>query len=807
MSQTILNTTRCFHCNDLCEPADLLVFDSKKFCCSGCKTVYQILNKNTLCDYYTFNDVAGIKVNSSMDTHKFAFLDNPVIAAKFVTFANQQQTAVKFYLPQIHCSSCLWLLENLHKINSAIFFSSVNFPDKEVTVHFNQFKLSVREVAELLASIGYEPHVALDINQASIKKNKVLSRKSIIKIGVAGFCFANIMMLSFPEYLGLEVMAKDGLSVEVFRWFNLFLSLPVLLYSGREFFVNSWFGFKQKMLNIDAPIALALVVTFSRSIYEIVLQTGGGYLDSMSGIIFFMLLGRAFQTKTFADLKFNRDFTSYFPIAVCKVSDTNEEYYLPVNEVKVDDNIRIRNNEVIPVDGILVKGKADIDYSFVTGENETTRVKIGDIIYAGGKQTNGVIDLLVVQPFSQNNFTRLWNNEAFKKEEKNGYSFTGVISNYFAAFVFVIAFAAFTYWINVLPVNAWNAMTAVLIVACPCALLLTTTFTQGFLMNIFSKNGLYLKNANILQTIPFVKHIVFDKTGTLTYPNMSSVKYTGDKLDPHTEKIFAAMFAQSLHPLSKSIARSLNHVDGYTLQNVKEVTGKGLEAWENDVHYKAGSASFVSNADEYKNDSQVWIAVNDIVLGNYAVNNLLRKHIETMIFDLPYPVSVLSGDNSRSEQYLTSLFNRKIDFLFQQSPLDKLHYIGSLQQNSNIVMMVGDGLNDAGALSKSNIGIAVVDNTIQFSPASDGILLASKLPYFYHFIKAAIYSKKLITLTFIISLVYNVFGIYLSVTAQMSPLVAAILMPLSTSSIVLTTLVGSIIIEKKCFNIHHSTNY
>lgn len=806
MSQTILNTTRCFHCNDLCEPADLLVFDSKKFCCSGCKTVYQILNKNALCDYYTFNDVAGIKVNSSMDTHKFAFLDNPVIAAKFVTFANQQQTAVKFYLPQIHCSSCLWLLENLHKINSAIFFSSVNFPDKEVTVHFNQFKLSVREVAELLASIGYEPHVALNINQASIKKNKVLSRKSIIKIGVAGFCFANIMMLSFPEYLGLEVMAKDGLSVEVFRWFNLFLSLPVLLYSGREFFVNSWFGFKQKMLNIDAPIALALVVTFSRSIYEIVLQTGGGYLDSMSGIIFFMLLGRAFQTKTFADLKFNRDFTSYFPIAVCKVSDTNEEYYLPVNEVKVDDNIRIRNNEVIPVDGILVKGKADIDYSFVTGENETTRVKIGDIIYAGGKQTNGVIDLLVVQPFSQNNFTRLWNNEAFKKEEKNGYSFTGVISNYFAAFVFVIAFAAFTYWINVLPVNAWNAMTAVLIVACPCALLLTTTFTQGFLMNIFSKNGLYLKNANILQTIPFVKHIVFDKTGTLTYPNMSSVKYTGDKLDPHTEKIFAAMFAQSLHPLSKSIARSLNHVDGYTLQNVKEVTGKGLEAWENDVHYKAGSASFVSNADEYKNDSQVWIAVNDIVLGNYAVNNLLRKHIETMIHDLPYPVSVLSGDNSRSEQYLTSLFNRKIDFLFQQSPQDKLHYIGSLQQNSNIVMMVGDGLNDAGALSKSNIGIAVVDNTIQFSPASDGILLASKLPYFYHFIKAAIYSKKLITLTFIISLVYNVFGIYFSVTAQMSPLVAAILMPLSTSSIVLTTLVGSIIIEKKCFNIHHLSN-
>lgn len=806
MTQTILNTTRCFHCGEICEPAELLVFDLKNFCCSGCKTVYQILDKNELCDYYSLNDVSGIKVNSNKDSQKFAFLDNPALAAKFITFANQQQTAVKFYLPQIHCSSCLWLLENLYKINSAIFFSSVNFPDKEVTIHFDQFKLSVREVAELLASIGYEPHVALDLSQDSIKKHKALSRKALIKIGVAGFCFANIMMLSFPEYLGLEAMAKDGLSVHVFRWLNLLLSLPVLLFSGSEFFVNSWYGFKQKMLNIDAPIALALLVTFSRSIYEIVLEIGGGYLDSMSGIIFFMLLGRAFQTKTFADLKFNRDYTSYFPIAVCKISESKEEIYLPVNEICIDDTIRIRNNEVIPVDGILLKGKAEIDYSFVTGENEVSGVKIGEIIYAGGKQTNGVIDLLVVKSFSQNNFTRLWNNDAFKKEEKSGYAFTGIISNYFVAFVLLIAFSAFIYWLNVLPANAWNAMTAVLIVACPCALLLTTTFTQGFIMNIFSKNGLYLKNGNILQTIPYVKHIVFDKTGTLTYPNISSVKYDGKKLDNHAEKVFAAMFAQSLHPLSKSIAKTLNISDYYTLENVKEITGKGIEAWDNDVHFRAGSANFVGIINGKKSNSQVWISIDDFVFGNYTVSNLIREHVDTMIHELPYPVSVLSGDSNQSEEYLTHIFNRHVDYLFQQSPQDKLDYITSLQKNNCKVMMVGDGLNDAGALSKSNIGIAVVDNTIQFSPASDAILLASKLPLFYHYIRAAFLSKKLITFTFAISLIYNIFGIYFSVTAQMSPLVAAILMPLSTFSIVITTLIGSIFIENKCFKIHHSTN-
>ncbi len=799
MNQSIINIASCFHCGDSCDDYSQLLFDDKKFCCSGCKTVYQILNKNSLCEYYNFNDAAGVKVKNERDAKKFAFLDNPVLAAKFITFANQQQTAVRFYLPQIHCSSCLWLLENLYKINEAIFSSSVNFPDKEVVIHFNQFNISVRELAELLASIGYEPHISLDVDSNITKKHKVLSRKALIKIGVAGFCFANIMMLSFPEYLGLNSMAKDGLSVSVFRWLNLFLSLPVFFYSGTEFFVNSWYGFKQKMLNIDAPIALALIVTFSRSIDEIAFQTGGGYLDSMTGIIFFMLLGRAFQTKTFADLKFHRDYTSYFPIAVCKIIESNGEQYLPVNDIQIDDNIRIRNNEVIPVDGIVLQGKADIDYSFVTGENEIAKVKIGDIVYAGGRQTNGNIDILVIQPFSQSNFTRLWNNDTFKKEEKKSYSFTGIISNYFALVVMLIAFTAFVYWMLVDSNNAWNAMTAVLIVACPCALLLTTTFTQGFLMNIFSNNGLYLKNANILQTIPFVNHIVFDKTGTLTYPNISSVQYEGITLKKNTELVFASMFSQSLHPLSKSIVQSLNVGSVYALENVKELVGKGIEAWENDMHYKAGSSKFVGNNAEINSDCEVWISMNDKVLGRFKVSNLIREDVDTMIHNLPFPVSILSGDNNRSEGYLSGLFKRNIQYCFKQSPQDKLDYIASLQKKRSIVMMVGDGLNDAGALSKCNIGIAVVDNTIQFSPASDAIMLASKLPFFNNYIIAAKQSKKLITLTFIISLIYNVLGIYFSVTAQMSPLVAAVLMPLSTISIVATTLIGSIFIDKQCF--------
>ncbi|WP_295231726.1 heavy metal translocating P-type ATPase metal-binding domain-containing protein [Sediminibacterium sp.] len=797
MLNKTIESTKCFHCGDACA-GEPVVFDEKAFCCKGCSSVYQILNKSNLCEYYNIHDASGVKLPELQDQQKFGFLDNATIAADYIVFSKPNQIAVKFYLPQIHCSSCIWLLENLQKVNKGIYFSTVHFPTKEVTVYFNPDAITIRAIAELLASIGYEPYITLDDGQGAKRQDKMVSRRAMVKIGIAGFCFANIMMLSFPEYLGLETITVDGLTANLFRYVNLLLALPVLLYSGSEFFINSWFSVKQRRLNIDAPIALALAVTFGRSVYEIISGTGGGYLDSMSGIIFFMLLGRSFQTKTFADLSFNRDYKSYFPVAVCLIDKNGVESYIPVQDVQVDDTIRIRSNEVIPVDGMHLLGKSEIDYSFVTGENEPTSVAIGDLVYAGGKQLNGSIDLLVVKPFSQSNFTRLWNNDAFKKTDKNVYSFTTVISNYFSLAVLTVAFSSFAYWYPTSIANAWQAMTAVLIVACPCALLITATFTEGFVLNIFSKHGLFLKNAQVLQTIATIDQVVFDKTGTLTYPHASSVEYNGEPIAINHLQIIASMAGQSLHPLSKAIAHKINATPRY-LEHIKEVAGAGIEAWENETHYKLGSASFVGNESAAPVASEVWVSIDNKILGKFIIQNILRAHVDRLIHELPYPVSVLSGDNNNAEHYLKQQLQRPIAYHFNQSPQAKLAYIESLQLSGKEVMMVGDGLNDAGALSKSNVGIAVVDNTIQFSPASDAIMLSDQLPLFDQYLKAAKWSKNLIKTTFVISTLYNAVGLYFSVTAQMSPLVAAILMPSSTFTIVISTMLGAALIEKFCF--------
>ncbi|TAF49041.1 MAG: metal-transporting ATPase, partial [Sphingobacteriia bacterium] len=373
------------------------------------------------------------------------------------------QQAVRFHLPQMHCSSCLWLLENLPQVNQAVVATHVDFPAKEITLYFTKEKASAKDMALLLASLGYEPLFSAEADQAgAVRAQRKLARQSMVKLGIAGFCFANIMMMSFPEYLGLSALATDGLQAGLFRYLNLALSLPVLLYSGAEFFTNAFYGLRQRKLNIDTPIALALAVTFLRSLVDIFSGAGPGYLDSMSGIIFFMLVGRSLQTKTFANLRFNRDHRSYFPMNACVLVD-GQESYQPVQAVKEGDVLVVRGQEVIPVDAWLIRGKAEIDYGFVSGENDPVAVPVSGMVYAGGKQTQGRIELKVMKPFSQSRFTQLWNQDSFTKAKENEtVSFTSWLSNYFTLLVLAIAGSAFGYWFAQGHVqNAWWALTAV----------------------------------------------------------------------------------------------------------------------------------------------------------------------------------------------------------------------------------------------------------------------------------------------------------------------------------------------------------
>ncbi|MBL7890261.1 MAG: heavy metal translocating P-type ATPase metal-binding domain-containing protein [Bacteroidia bacterium] len=800
--QTSLHSTtetKCYHCGNDCTSHDLHI-EEKVFCCDGCKLVYEIINENNLCQYYDISKNPGITAKGKFNSEKYTYLDDEKIKQKLITFTNGEQTHVTFYLPQVHCASCVWLLENLHRINPSVIKSQVNFLKKEVSIYYKEKEITLRKVVELLAFIGYEPHISL--NDVEKPKTSKYNRKQLFKIGVAGFCFGNIMMLSLPDYFAVSSIQEESLKT-LFSYLNLFLALPVFFYSASDFFISAWKSLQQKYLNIDAPIALAILVTFSRSVYEIVSGTGAGYFDSMSGIVFFMLLGRLFQNKTYNTLSFERDYKSYFPIAVTVIKN-DAESTMPVTNIKVGDRIIIKNGELIPADAILFKGNASIDYSFVTGESVPVQKTLGEIIYAGGKQVGSAIELEVIKETSQSYLTQLWNNDAFTNEQENTDTFVNRAGKYITYGIFILATGGFLYWLPSDFSRALNAFTSVLIVACQCALLLSSTFTNGNILRILGRNKFYLKNADIIEKIAESDTIVFDKTGTITQNKEALVEYSGKRLTEVEQQLIRSLVIQSTHPLSKRILESLPLSKIIEPKDYREIAGKGIEAIIDGYKVRLGSESFITHSSTSSTTnnaaSSVFLEIEGEVYGKFTIKNQYREGLNTLIQSLEsdYSLALLSGDNDAEKKVLEKLFPLNSDLNFTQSPADKLNYIKQLQENNHQVIMIGDGLNDAGALKQSDVGIAVSDDVNNFSPACDAIIDGSKFNDLTTFIQFAKAGKKIIIASFGVSLIYNSIGLGLAVQGTLSPVMAAILMPLSSITIVLfTTGLSNLIAKRK----------
>ena len=782
-------TVQCYHCGEICDTS--ICADQKYFCCDGCKFVFQLLQDNGLCNYYELSEKPGIKAKGKFSSQRFAYLENEEVKKKLLRFADDRQCHVNFYLPQIHCASCIWLLENLHTIDQGIFYSKTNFQRREIFIAFDPTKILLRKVVELLAFIGYEPYISL--NEDGKKRNKKVNHKRIFKIGVAGFCFSNIMMLSFPEYFSSGNIGQSDLQ-NVFSYLNLILSVPVILYSASEFFSSAWKGLRQKWLNIDAPIALAILVTFGRSVYEILSGTGAGYLDSMSGIVFFMLVGRWFQDKTYDSFSFDRDYKSYFPLGVTLLKNGEEETST-ISALKKGDQIVVRQNEMIPADAVISDGEGYIDYSFVSGENNPVLKKRTELVYAGGKQLGGTITMEIVNPVDQSYITQLWNNDVFAKQKNRDKSFIHPWSRYFTLILFIIAACAAFYWSLNDPSKIWPSVTASLIVACPCSLLLSATFTFGNMLRHFGKNKFYLKNSSVIESLSRINTIVFDKTGTLTHSSQAEVFYEGDKLQDEEINMIYSVVKESVHPLSRIIKQHLmltNPLQGLKAINFKEIAGKGIVGYINRRQVKLGSKEFIEghrSSSFLSRSGEVYLAIDELKKGLFKVSNQYRDGIPEMIKHLSlkkYKLQVLSGDNEAERSKLESIFGKQTIIRFHQSPQEKLNFINELK-TKNLkakVLMLGDGLNDAGALKQSDVGVAVTEDTSQFTPACDAIMDSKEVSKLHRFIQYAKSGRTVITCSFILSILYNIVGLSFSVQGLLSPLIAAILMPVSSVSIV-----------------------
>lgn len=775
--------TTCYHCGDECREGNVR-FDDKDFCCHGCKTVYEIFTSHGLSTYYEIEAKAGISPKEVRK--KYDFLDNPEIVEQLVEFNEEGVQVVGLSIPGIHCSSCIWVLENLNRLHPAITASQVDFPKKTIRVTYKTKDFSLKALVLLLGSIGYEPYISLEEYN---KKNRSVDRSLIYKLGVAGFAFGNVMLFSFPEYFEVEEFWLDQYKT-VFRWLMFTFSLPVVFYAGQDYFISAYKGLRSKLLNIDVPIALGILALFIRSTVDIVFDFGSGFFDSLTGLVFFLLLGKFFQQKTYAYLSFERDYKSYFPIAVTRLNENGEEENVQVYKAKVGDRILIRSHEIIPVDCVLIKGTGEIDYSFVTGESEAVHKQSGDKLFAGGKQMAGILEVEVLKSVSQSYLTQLWGNAIFSKDKTTQFqTLTDSIGKRFTAAVLTIATLATLFWLIYMPGMALNVFTSVLIIACPCAIALAAPFTLGNMLRIFGKHGFYLKNASVIERLSKVDTAIFDKTGTLTTNQKNTIFYEGVELTQEETDLLKTTLRASSHPLSRSLYEILKSNAIMTLDEFQEHTGKGVEGRVKEHSIKVGSATYVGQEKSIpRTNTEVYVSADEALKGRFVFKNTYREGMDRIFEELGQnlELGILSGDNDGERQQLEKMLPTKTKMLFNQKPEDKLKYIEELQQHQN-VLMVGDGLNDAGALAQSNVGVAVSENINVFSPACDAILDATKLTLLPKFIKLSQKSIRIIKWSFLLSLCYNVVGLYFAVTGQLQPVIAAILMPLSSISIVVFT--------------------
>ena len=793
--------------------------DQPRFCCSGCAYVYRAIQQLGLSDFYRYRDSTdGIRPNMPIASAKaFAYLDEPEILLRSTDAISPTLHRVVFLLEGIHCAGCVWILEKLNRANPGIQSSRLDFSSGELEVRFDPQQIRLSTIAWLLQRLGYRG-VPVTRDSAPHAERKA-DRQSLAQIAVAGFCAANTMLLAVALIQGLFT-GIDPLFAAYFRWVSLLLTLPAVCYSAQPFYRASWGALRSGHVHLDLPLSLAILAGFAVSVWNTAIGAEYVYYDSVTALIFFLLIGRHIQrTATHRALRDSRSAWDLLPMMVERRNADGSQETVSTSTLQAGDTVVVRAGDRIPVDGVVTTGSSGIDASILTGESTPIEVVPGSVVQAGTLNISAELELRVESIGSQTRMGRLL--EEVKRRGRTRapiIEFTNRVSGYFIAGVLLLAALTFVIWLpQGLGIALENSL-ALLIVTCPCALGIATPVAMSVARGKAARAGLLIKGEDVIERLAQTEVIFLDKTGTVTEGVLAVTEaYPLDTIDrPWSEGrrielatvIVKISAAAAPHPVREALRRWADDVlecDPSAAADrgpmtIVNVIGRGVMAEDAyGVHYQLGSVRWLAELGiEFseqvlklheqlaaKGLSLVLFVAENRPCALFALLDQPRSDAAAAIkqlHQLGKEVHLLSGDLQAIVQTVGATLGIPATRCHGgRFPEDKERLV---REEGRFKAVVGDGINDTAAMTVADVAVGLRGEAEVLTEVSDVVVTRGAIGAVAGAFYGAHRAMALVRRNLVLSLVYNVIGAVLAVAGLVNPLVAALMMPISSLTVI-----------------------
>ncbi len=761
------------------------------FCCKGCQGVYHLLNEEGLDTFY--DKLGDTKLQpatqNNSDLEKF---DLEGFKNKYIKVTEDGLYQIHLIIEGIHCSACVWLNEKVLHKTEGIIEASINYSNNKAKVVWDPESVQLSKIIETIRSIGYN---AYPYDPKLQEERAISTRKTYYtRILVAVFGTMNIMWLAIAHYAGyftgIQQSFKDILNVAEF-----ILATPVLFYSGWIFFRGAYYGYKNRIVNMDTLVASGALLAYIYSIYAMVTQRGEVYFDSVVMIITFVLVGKYLEVLSKKSAVDTLDsIMGSTPTEVTLLKEKVKSL-VSVENIVAGDIIELKPGEKVVIDGELIWGEASFDESSLTGENEPIYKKKGDTIISGSICLDSVIHYQATKDASSSMLTSIISllEESITKKPHIE-QLANTISGYFSSIILLIALLTFAGWYYFTGSfeTALIVGISVIVIACPCALGLATPMATLVGIGIAAKRGILFKEASFLETMAKADILALDKTGTITEGKPSVVH--ADILDDFNPSLLYALVNTSNHPISKGIQKYLEtHYEdlaSLTLENISTIEAKGLQASYEEQHLIGGNAELMHRhhiqVDADSDNALFFFSINETLVAKFELTDTIRAGAKEAIAEIQkmgIRVVMLTGDHLQSAQKVASKVGIE-EIYAKLLPQDKAAMIDNYHKEKHVVVMAGDGINDAIALASSDIAIAMGNGADVAITVSDIVLLDEKPLSLYDTFRLSRKTFGTVKENLGFSLLYNLIAVPLAVLGFVNPLIAALSMSLSSLFVV-----------------------